>query len=99
MQIQSKDCMEIEHHLFCILNLFSFNIYPNVGREGAQTKFGIVDLLCLICGGGFECLCGSSPHTYSCTCFYLTEKQKWKQTRALPAELLESLNFIFYYYY
>jgi hypothetical protein len=36
-----------------------------VGREDAQTKFGTVDLLCFICGVGFECLCGSSlPHLF-----------------------------------
>ena len=31
MQIQSKDCMEIEHHLFCIQNLFSFKL-QNLGE-------------------------------------------------------------------
>ena len=71
--------MEIEHHLFCILNLFSFNLYPKVGREDAQTEFGTVDLLCIICGEGFESLCGlSSPHLFLYL-FLLFKKQKWKQ--------------------
>ena len=47
--------MEIERHLFYILNLFNFNLYLNVEREDAQTEFGTVDPLCIICVGGFEC--------------------------------------------
>ena len=44
----------MEHHLYCILNLFSFNLYPKVEREDAQIEFRTIDLLCIICGGGFE---------------------------------------------
>ena len=51
----------MERHLICILNLFSFNLYPNVGREDAQTKFETVDLLCIICGEVLKALCGVSP--------------------------------------
>ena len=49
------------------------------------------------------------PHTYSCTCLYSKEKQKWKQERTLPVlntgesklywnkkwEVLEAPDFIF----
>jgi len=75
--------MEIKRHLFYILNLFNFNLYLNVGREDAQTGFGSVDLLCIICGGGFESLCGLSPHTYSCTCLFNQKKQKSKDKQGL----------------
>ena len=54
MQIQSKDCMEIEHQKFCLFNLFSFKLQnlgewrgniaqTNVveeGVEGIQRWFG-----------------------------------------------------------
>ena len=68
--------MEIECHLICILNLFSFNLYPNVGREDAQAEFGTVDLLCIICGGGFESLCGLSPPHLSVYLFIQTRRNK-----------------------
>ena len=31
MQIQSKDCMEMEHQKFCLFNLFSFKL-QNLGE-------------------------------------------------------------------
>ena len=34
------------------------------------------------------------PHTYSCTCLYSKEKQKWKQEGTLPVLNTGSLNFI-----
>ena len=47
MQIQSKDCMEMEHQKFCLFNLFSFKLQnlgelrgnvaqTNVEEEGAE---------------------------------------------------------------
>jgi hypothetical protein len=39
MQTESKDSMEVEHHLFCILNLFNFKFqnYGELRVEFAQT--------------------------------------------------------------
>ena len=43
MQILSKDSMEMERHLFYILNLFNFNYFFNVGSEGSVAQTIVVE--------------------------------------------------------
>ena len=69
-------------------------------------------MLCNVLGGSQMCVSYAweiSPTLIVVPAFYLTKKNKKKQTRALPVETLGSLNFIiitfifviylFYYYY
>ena len=56
------------HFLVCIFNLFNFCLYLNIGSEDAQTKFEIVDLLCIILRNA--CV-DRLPHTCFCTCLIL----------------------------
>ena len=56
--------MEMEH-LFDLqnFNLFIFNLYLDVGSEGAQTKFGTIGLLCIILGEVLNACADRLPHT------------------------------------
>jgi hypothetical protein len=53
--------------LILVIKIFVFKL-KIVGREDAQTEFGTVDLLCIICGGGLKAYVDCLPHTYSYTC-------------------------------
>jgi hypothetical protein len=56
-----------------------------IGREDAQTEVGTVDPLCIICEGGFESFVWSISPTFIVVPVYsIKEKQRRKQTRALP---------------
>ena len=65
-----------------------------VVEEGVKWSIDV----CATCWWEISNVCSSClrnlPHSYCCTCFYLTKKNKKKQTRALPAKTLGSLNFI-----
>jgi len=43
MQILPKDSMEMERHLFYILNLINFNYFFNVGSEGSVAQTIVKD--------------------------------------------------------
>ena len=90
--------MEIEHHLFCILNLFSFNLYPKVGREDAQTEFGIVDLLCIICREVLKACVDRLP-TLILVPTYSTKRNKMKTNKGSSSWNTGEPKFINYYYH
>ena len=73
--------MECHFDLY-VFNLFSFfNLYLNVGRDDAQTKFGTVDLLCTILREVLNACVDHLRHTCFYTCFLFSKETKTKTSK------------------